>query len=180
MAIEKGLTAQALDRWVEVIKEAVPQATVGIHWGSVDVAALERMCVKLPAIYVAVLSVPSTAEVGDDTQDGSTVFSAFILTGGQRKDLTNLNLSDALQGVVPVVASKVDCVGRASNVTWKPILSGQLVKKTVCVSAVAWRQVIRRGQQSDADEMFTTGVVWPPAVVPENLYVESCGEIQPL
>ena len=119
--MKKLLTARALDRWVSVFKAAFKEATVDIHWGPVDAAAIARMSLKMPAIFISVLSTPSSLEVGDDTQDDQVIFSAFIVTGGQNRDLAGLNMSEAARALVPVTQSKIDGVGKATRVTWKGV-----------------------------------------------------------
>jgi hypothetical protein len=178
-AMEKLKTAKTLDRWVEVFKTAFKGAAVDIHEGAVDAAALDRMSVKLPAIFVSALSSPGAADVGDDTLSAETIFSAYILTGGQHRDISGLNMSEVARILIKTTVSKIDGVGRAKQIAWQNILSAALAGKVVSLNAVAWRQQILLGDQSTEDGMFTGGLPWPDEVVPTEFYIETGGDTQP-
>jgi len=169
---EKLKTAQALDRWVAIFKQAFPLAAVDIHEGRVDAEELKRMSVKLPAIFVAALSAPSSSDVGDDTQTYDTVFTAYILTGGQNRDMAGMNMSEAVRIVVKTSYSLIDGVGKATRITWQNVLSTRLIGQGTSLNAVVWRQPVRLGTQSTADEMSTSGIPWPDGVVPEEVYID--------
>lgn len=179
MALEKLKKAQTLDRWVEVFKAAFPKATVDIHEGRVDAEALQRMSVKVPAIFVAAISSIPSSDAGDDTQNADTVFSAFIVTAEQNRDIIGLNMSDAVQILVKNTQSNIKGVARPKQVSWQSLVSAVLQGRGVSLNAVAWRQLIQLGEQSTDDIMFTGGIPWPDNVVPENLYIEHDGEIEP-
>lgn len=175
MTIQKGQTAKALDRWVELFKPAFRGAVVATHEGRVDAAEIKRLSVKLPAIYVAALSAPASADVGDDTHTYDTVFSAYILTGGQQRDRAGLNMSEAVRILVKTSVSKTDGVGKARRITWSNVFSNAAIGQGLSLNAVAWRQTIQLGTQSAGVELFTNGLLWPDGVVPDSLYIEHDG-----
>jgi hypothetical protein len=179
MALEKLKTAKTLDRWVEVFKAAFKGATVDIIEGRIDADVLKSMSVKLPAIFVSALQAPSSADVGDDTHIYDTVFSAFIVTGGQERDTIGLNMSEVVRILVKTTVSQIDGVGKAIQITWTNVLSTKLIGQGVSLNAVAWRQTIQLGEQSAEDILFTNGLPWPDGVVPENLYIEQNGLTEP-
>lgn len=176
MALEKLKRAQTLDRWVEAFKAAFPKATVGIHEGRVDAEAVQRMSVKAPAVFVAAISSPPSADAGDDTQYSDTVFSAFIVTAEQNRDTIGLNMSEAVQILVKNTQSNIPGVARPKQISWQNLVSTVLQGRGVSLNAVAWRQLIQIGEQSTADIMFTNGIPWPDGVFPEKLYVNEENE----
>jgi len=175
--MEKLKMVQTLDRWVSVFKTAFKGATVDIHEGAVDADALKRMSVKMPAIFVSALSAPGAADGGDDTINAETVFSAYIVTGGQHRDIAGLNMSEVARVLVKNTVSEIAGVGRAKQIAWQNILSTALIGQGVSLNAVAWRQQILLGEQSTDAVMFTNGLPWPDGVVPTELYIESGGTI---
>jgi hypothetical protein len=179
MALEKLKKAQTLDRWVTVFKAAFPKATVGIHEGRVDAEVLQRMSVKTPAIFVAAISSTPSTDAGDDTQYADTVFSAFIVTAEQNRDIIGLNMSEAVEILVKKTQSNISGVARPKQIAWQNLVSTTLLGKGVSLNAVAWRQQVQLGVQSTDDIMFTNGFPWPDNVVPENLYIEHDGVIDP-
>jgi phage gp37-like protein len=173
MALEKLKRVQTLERWVEVFKAAFPRASVEIHEGRVDADALQRMSVKSPAVFVAAISAQPSADAGDDTQYSDTVFSAFIVTAEQHRDIIGLNLSEAAQVVVKNTQSNIAGVARPKQVSWQNLISTVLNGRGVSLNAVAWRQLIQLGDPSTADLMYTNGLPWPGGVVPEGVYLSS-------
>ena len=179
MALEKLKKAQTLDRWVAVFKAAFPKATVDIHEGRVDAEALQLMSVKTPAIFVAAISSTPATDAGDDTQYADTIFSAFIVTAEQNRDILGLNMSEAVQILVKNTHSNIPGVERPKQISWQNLISMVLNSRGISLNAVAWRQRIQLGEQSTEDIMFTGGIPWKDSVVPENLYIEQDGVIEP-
>jgi hypothetical protein len=179
MALEKLKTAKTLDRWVEVFKAAFKGVTVEIHSGRFDADELQRLSVTAPAIFVAVLSALPGVDTGDDTLQGETVFSAYIITGGQQRDVAGWNMQEAIRALLHKTPSKIDGVAKPKQITWANILSTKTTGKQIALNAVAWRQNILIGEQSTEDIMYTNGLPWPGGVVPENLYIESDGAVSP-
>jgi hypothetical protein len=180
MALEKMKTAQTLDRWVDIFGKAFKGVTVDIHSGRFDADELQRLSVKVPAIFVAVLSALPGVDTGDSTLQGDTVFSAYILTGGQQRDVQGWNMQEAVRVLLHNTVSNIPGVAKPKQITWANILSTKTTGKQIALNAVAWRQNILIGEQSTDAEMFTGGTVWPDNVVPENLYLDDgSGEQQP-
>lgn len=171
MALEKMKTAQTLDRWVDVFGQAFKGATVEIHSGRFDADELQRLSVKVPAIFVAALSALPGVDTGDNTLQGDTVFSAYIITGGQQRDVRGWNMQEAVRVLLHNTASNISGVAKPKQITWANILSTQTTGKQIALNAVAWRQNILLGEQSTDVEMFTSGLPWPEGVVPEAVYL---------
>jgi hypothetical protein len=171
MALEKMKTAKTLDRWVDVFKTAFKGATVDVHSGRFDADELQRLSVKVPAIFVAALSALPGTDTGDNTLQGDTVFSAYILTGGQQRDVAGWNMQEVVRVLLHNTVSNIPGVARPKQITWGNILSTKTTGKQIALNAVAWRQNILIGEQSTDDIMFTGGTVWPDGVVPDSLYL---------
>ena len=171
-ALEKMKTAKTLDRWVDVFKTAFKGVTVDIHSGRFDAEELNRLSVKVPAIFVAALSALPGVDTGDSTLQGDTVFSAYIITGGQQRDVQGWNMQEAVRVLLHNTVSNIPGVAKPKQITWANILSTKTTDKQIALNAVAWRQNILIGEPSTDDAMFTSGTVWQDNVVPENLYLD--------
>ena len=177
--LEKLNTAKTLDRWVAVFSSAFKGATVLPYAGRFDFADIARLSIKPPAIFVSVLSAQPADETGDGTLQAETVFSAFIITGGSARDTAGLNMQEALRSLLFKTESKVTGAARPKKISWMNVWSGGEAGKQVALQAVAWQQRIVIGEQNNGDEMFTGGLVWPDDVVPDEIYIESGGVIEP-
>lgn len=169
--IEELKTAQVLTRWVTALKAALPKVTVERHLGVFDVKELERLSVKVPAVYVSALNGVGGTDLGDNRQGSGTIFAAYIITGGQYRDTQGLNLSEVVRVLLKKLPSGVDGVYAAKKISWKSVVSDRSHGQGIALNVVGWQQEIVLGDPSDEAALFASGLPWPDGVVPGELYI---------
>lgn len=170
--MDKGRTAQTVDRWVEVFGGALRLATVSAHSGRFDADELRRLSVRLPAVFVSALSAQPSEEVGDGSFYAEVVFGAYVLTGGQSRDLAGLNLQEAVRQLLYSTDSGIVGVQRPRSITWQNILSSKTTGQAVALNVVGWRQRLLVGEPVTDDVLATNHLSWPEGVFPSELYIE--------
>jgi hypothetical protein len=114
------------------------------QFGRFDLEALGTTMVKAPSVRVAVMDAKLSSTPKGEADAGLSC-TAFIVTDGKQRDQEGWAIAEAI-GVQLHEGQRfgLGWIGGPSNVSILPIVSGQLKNKAVALTAVSWRQTLRR------------------------------------
>lgn len=155
-----------LDTVSNAINERLPKLKgCERHGGRFDVAELQRLSAKVPAVYLSAMAAPMNDSKGNGQRRIGLQLTAFVVAGDQRGLKRNdaaMNIAETLLTLIPDNQWGMNGVGIPSRITAQNLYSGQLDKKKIALWGVSWRQQITIGT-----DVFLT----EPGPVPESLYL---------
>lgn len=148
------------DGIVAAIKAAIPALKeVKSHAGRFDLAELQRLAAKAPAVRVACLGVLS-AKATPGCVEITVSWAAFVIAKDQRglkRDAAALALITAIMPTIPGNLWGLDNVDAPDKIRADNLYSGKLDQKGVALWGVRWQQDMQLGQLDEATlEAFNT------------------------
>ncbi len=125
------------------------------HAGRFDLAELKRLAARTPAVYIAILGVPQSENPGSGELDLELAMAAHIVTADTRglaRDVSALNLAQTLISRIYGNRWGVKWAFPAQKVKGQNLYSGNIDRVGVAMWGVSWRQKVRLGESSWADE----------------------------
>lgn len=159
--------------YVEAIVAAVKAALPALkscesHPGRFDIKEIQNFATQTPAVRVAFLGIESIDLVNGGERDVTTQMAMFVWTReapGLPRDVSALNIINALAELVPENRWDIDCTFDPTGIRAQNLYSGEVAKKGLMVWALSWHQVLRIGEA----DMF--GIDDEVAIIPDELYV---------
>ncbi|MGR6871238.1 hypothetical protein ACU6U9_02770 [Pseudomonas sp. HK3] len=142
------------DRLHEVLPEL---NTCDVHDGRFDVSELKRISTKAPAVFVALLKVPSTKTNSEDQLEADLSLVAYIVTKEAHKldkGEAARNLSEAIMILVKNERWSTIEIERASDIRGDNLYSGAIDKQNIALWAITWKQTITLGDKYINEDDF--------------------------
>lgn len=141
------------------------------HAGRFDLSEIKRLSARTPGVFISVLGIVSSEEIGTGETDLELAMASYVLTADTRglpRDVAAVNLVEALS--LRIIGSRWGISGGvhpAGKVKANNLYSGDLDRIGIAMWGISWRQKVRLGENLWADE----------GSVPTELYVGIAPEI---